>query len=162
MGLPRGKTCRKSPLSFSQLTAKCKTRNRRARGLSSGFKGAQNLVLRVSATGSKTWAFLYSRPTNGRRCKLSLGAYPAIGLTKVKQDALALTVAVLGGKDPLHQRREEKAADTFEKLALRYLAEHERKYARGPKKSPATVEAERVLKVDVVPTIGSYRAEAVT
>ena len=60
------------------------------------------------------------------------------------------------------RRREEKAPDTFEKLALRYLVEHERKYARGPKKSPATVEAERVLKVDVLPTIGSYRAEAVT
>ena len=76
------------------------------------IKGAQNLVLRVSATGTKTWAFLYSRPTNGRRCKLSLGAYPAIGLTKAKQEAMALTVAVLGGKDPLHQRREERAADT--------------------------------------------------
>ena len=126
------------------------------------IKGAQNLVLRVSATGSKTWAFLYSRPTSGRRCKLSLGAYPAIGLTKAEQEALALTVAVLAGKDPLHQRREERAADTFEKLALRYLAEHERKYARGAKKSPATIEAERVLKVDILPTIGSYRAEAVT
>jgi hypothetical protein len=66
---------------------------------------------------------------------MSLGEYPAVGLAQAKRDALALTLAVRDGKDPLSERRVEEAVETFEKLAARYIAEHERKNARGGKRS---------------------------
>jgi hypothetical protein len=36
------------------------------------IKGAKNLVLRISASGAKTWTFLYRSSQTGKRCKLSL------------------------------------------------------------------------------------------
>jgi len=126
------------------------------------IKGAKNLVLRVTANGAKTFTFLYASPTSGKRCKLSLGTYPATGLARAKDEALALAVAVKAGKDPLLDRRAREGAETFAALAERYLAEHERRNARSSKRSRSTDEIERLLRVDILPTIGHHRAEAVT
>jgi hypothetical protein len=58
------------------------------------IKGARNLVLRITAIGAKTWTFLYASPTSGKRCKLSLGTYPAKKLAQANDEALARVVAV--------------------------------------------------------------------
>jgi hypothetical protein len=92
---------------------------------------ARNLVLRISATSAKSWCFLYRSPQTGKRCKLALGEYPAKTLPAAKDEARALSVAVRGGKDPLHERRVEDAAQTFRVLAESYMAEHARKNARA-------------------------------
>ena len=126
------------------------------------IKGARNLVLRITSTGRKTWAFLYGSPSSGRRRKLTLGSYPAMGLAEARNKALAHELDVQGGRDPLTQRKTEEAAETFAKLAQRYLAEHERKNARAGRRSQSTDQAERMLSVDILPFIGSHRAEAVT
>ena len=52
--------------------------------------------------------------------------------------------------------------ETFEKLAARYIAEHERKNARGGKRSSSTDDAQRLLNADILPVIGTCRAEALT
>ncbi len=126
------------------------------------IKGARNLVLRVTPGGTKSWAFLYASPGSGQRRKLSMGTYPARGLAEAKIEALRLTLAVQAGKDPIHEQEAERAADTFSSLARKYIDEHSKKFARGSRRSPATNEAERILRIDILPTIGRHRAESVT
>lgn len=126
------------------------------------IKGARNLVLRVTPSGTKSWAFLYASPGSGQRRKLSIGTYPARGLAEAKIEALRLTLAVQAGKDPIHEQEAERAADTFSSLARKYIDEHSKKFARGSRRSPATNEAERILRIDILPTIGRHRAESVT
>ena len=138
--------------------------NAKARGHRPEFriKGARNLVLRITANGTKSWTFLYASPVTGKRCKMSLGEYPAVGLAQAKRDALALTLAVRDGKDPLSERRVEEAVETFDQLAVRYIAEHELKNARGGKRSSSTDDAQRLLNADILPVIGTCRAEMLT
>jgi hypothetical protein len=85
-----------------------------------------------------------------------------MGLAKAKDEALALTLAVKEGKDPLAIRSAESVAETFGALAERYMAEHRRKNARGEKESRSTIEAQRMLDVNILPALGDHRAEAVT
>ena len=126
------------------------------------IKGARNLVLRITASGAKTWTFLYASPASGKRCKLALGTYPAKKLTEAKDEVLALAVAVKAGKDPLLDRRAQEGAETFQVLADRYIAEHARVNARAGKRSRSTDEADRLLKSDILPALRHHRAEAVT
>jgi integrase len=126
------------------------------------IKGARNLVLRITPGGAKSWYFLYASPTSGKRCKVSLGTYPATKLSAAKDEALALAVAVKAGKDPLVARRAENAAETFTILADRYIAEHRQRRVRAGRRSESSDEAERILKADILPAIGHHRAEAVT
>ena len=126
------------------------------------IKGARNLVLRITANGAKTWTFLFASPTSGKRCKLSLGTYPAKKLAQAKDEALALVVAVKAGADPLLQRRAADAADTFKKLADQYIAEHALRNARAGQRSQSTIEAERMLRADILPALGHDRGEAIS
>ena len=125
-------------------------------------KGAKNLILRITPSGGKSWAFLYASPSSRRRRKLSIGTYPAVGLAEARNKALALTLEVQSGNDPVSRRHAEQSAETFAKLALRYLAEHERRNARGGRRSQSTDQAARILRADIIPVIGHHRAEAVT
>jgi integrase len=98
----------------------------------------------------------------GKRCKLSLGTYPAKTLAEAKDEALALAVAIKAGRDPLFERRAGEAVETFATLADRCIAEHAQRNARAGKRSGSTAEAERLLRADILPVLGHHRAEAVT
>jgi Arm domain-containing DNA-binding protein len=159
---PRGQTMPRS--SSLVLATEREIRNAKPTGERSEFrvKSAKNLVLRITPSGRKTWAFLYASPSSGHRRKLSLGTYPATGLSEARSKALALTLEVQGGGDPLTQRHIEQAGETFAKLAQRYLAEHERRNARAGRRSQSTDQAERLLRADILPVLCHHRAEAVT
>ena len=146
------------------LATEREVRNAKPNGQRTEFriKAARNLVLRVTDAGTKSWAFLYASPGSGQRRKLSIGTYPAKGLAEAKIEALRLTLAVQAGKDPLHEQQAERQADTFSSLARKYIDEHSKKFARGSRRSSATIEAERILRADILPTIGCWRAESVT
>jgi hypothetical protein len=145
-------------ISSLVLSTDREVRGAKSRGDRSEFrvKGARNLVLRITKSGTKTWAFLYASPSTGKRCKISLGEYPAIGVAKAKGDALELMIAIRQGKDPLALRRAEKAAETFEVLANRYMDEHVRKNTRSGKKSRWSDEVQRLLDADILPLIGAH------
>ena len=58
-------------------------------------------------------------------------------MSEARSKALALTLEVQGGSDPLSRASPaEQAGETFAKLAQRYLAEHERRNARGRQAQP--------------------------
>lgn len=146
------------------LSTDMEVRNARASGPRTEFriKGASNLVLRVAKGGSKSWAFLYASPTSGRRAKLTLGAYPAIGLKAARDEAQSLSVLVKSGVDPLAARRAAEAGLTFSAIADRYLVELRQKRSRVGASGAYAAEVERLLSANVLPKIGHHRADAIT
>lgn len=119
-------------------------------------KGAPGLRLRVMASGFKTWSFIFTRATDGKKRRIRLGEYPVMGLKEAKTEAQRLHSEVSHGKDPSGARQEARGALTFAKLATDYIERH----AKIRKRSWA--EDERMLAHDLLPTLGHLRAEAVT
>jgi integrase len=125
------------------------------------IKGARNLVLRITPSGTKIWTFLYASPATGRHRKLAIGAYPSKTLAVAKDETVRLDVAVRDRRDPLLEREAENAAGNFSALAKRYMEEHERKNARDGQPSCSTREAQRLLDADILPAIGQHKVEAI-
>ena len=120
------------------------------------IKDARNLVLRVSPTGTKSWMFLFRHPASDVWRKKHIGDWPTFSLDKARDEARAYALEVKRGNDPT-------ASDplTFKELAHKYLEHHARKNARAGQRSAWTDEVDRLLKVDILPEIGSYRVEAI-
>ena len=127
----------------------------RLRGSPSG------LQLRVTAGGVKTWALAYRSPATGKWSKVALGRFPDIGISGVRELAFQKQAEVRTGRDPVHDRRDSAIAETFDSLAKRYIREHEAKNERDGRRSRSTVEAQRILDHDLLPLLGTIRAEAV-
>jgi integrase len=122
--------------------------------------GERGLRLRVTGDKagnvSKVWSLLYTRKSDGKRCRITLGAYPAMTLANARALAGAHRNDVFGGADPARSKREEKRALTFESLALCWLESYAKKNRRS------WPESERVLKKDVLPVLGAMKADAIT
>jgi integrase len=126
------------------------------------IKGAAGLQLRVSAPGRATWAVAYKSPLTRKWAKVSIGRFPAVGLEEAKGRAGDVAADVRKGRDPIHDKRQEELLETFATLSERYMCEHERRNARAGRKSTSTKEAQRKLDRDILPVMGTIRAEAVT
>lgn len=78
------------------------------------------LYLLVRPNGGKQWV---QRITiRGRRCEMGLGSPPAVSLAKARQLALENRGKAMLGGDPLAEKREARAAMTFEDAVDAYLA----------------------------------------
>jgi integrase len=67
----------------------------------------RGLFLIVQPTGSKSWAYRYR--SGGKPKKLTLGAYPAVGLAKARGEAARAKVTLADGDDPGAAKRAAKA-----------------------------------------------------
>ena len=90
----------------------------------------RGLFLLVQPSGAKWWRWKYRRP-DGRENILSLGTYPDVSLRVARERRDEARKLVVDGIDPGAQRQEVKAAkvavveaasDTFEAMALAWLA----------------------------------------
>lgn len=90
----------------------------------------KGLYLLVTAKGAKLWRVKFR--VNGKEKKLSLGAYPEIGLKdarRLRDDARSTLAA---GIDPARRKREQKAvaklgaANSFEAIAEEYIAKRQK------------------------------------
>ena len=93
------------------------------------------LCLRISPGGARTWTFRY-RPKDSTSFKrLSLGAYPEVGLALARARAQEKRVEVAGGADPQGERRAKREAEGralhFGALADMYIE----RYAKSHKRS---------------------------
>jgi integrase len=90
--------------------------------------------IRLREGGSRNWVFQYALGTKQRR--MSLGSATAISLVKARETASELHAKVRLGQDPAGQKAQSKqhAAETFEAVALVYLA------ARKPKMRPGAYD----------------------
>jgi hypothetical protein len=89
-----------------------------------GDTRSAGLVFRITANGAASWCFRYHNRTTGRDCRLTLGAYPTLGLGKARKLADSYRPAVADRKDPAAERRKVRAGAetaTFAYLADRYM-----------------------------------------
>jgi integrase len=132
----------------------------RANGARAEYRiaGARNLVLRVSANGTKSWLFLYADPDTRSRRKVQMGHFPVITLAVARARCLRLNADLTEGKCP---RPARMATLTFAILAEDYLREHA-KIARRIGPGSWTAEVRRILNAEILPAFGSVPADAVT
>ena len=85
------------------------------------------LHMRISATGSKTWAVRYRSPDADKQPRLSLGPYPAISLADARKLARVAVAKIAQGEDPSaekrkrRQRRATSSLRTVEAISIRYF-----------------------------------------
>jgi integrase len=115
----------------------------------------RGFVVRVRASGRRWFAVEWMRERRTRR--LSLGEHGPVTVDQARDRARDLLGRVAHGEDPATARAEEKSAPTFADLARRYLEEH-----AGPKKKPASIEADkRMLRLYVLPALRRRKVAAV-
>jgi integrase len=78
---------------------------------------ATGLALRISETGSKNWSFHYT--LDGRRVRLTLGAYPIVSLAAARAKAVAARTDIAEGRSP--QPTTGNASATFRTVCDSYL-----------------------------------------
>ena len=66
------------------------------------------LALRISAKGKKSWTFRF-RNKDGRQRRLQIGKYPGTSLFEARRRATAAIGEMDRGKDPVHEKKAEKA-----------------------------------------------------
>lgn len=74
------------------------------------------LALRVTPTGSKSWSLRY-RTDRGEQRRLTIGRYPAIGVSKARKLALAAMGQIAEGVDPAKMKQQGKATAKAKKLS---------------------------------------------
>lgn len=116
----------------------------------------RGLVLRVSPSGVKTWSLVYTSERDGKKQRLKLGRFPALGLNEARSAALRQLTAIVDGADPAAQRRSDISADTVRELGAEFID----KYAKPNKRTWASDE--RVLEKDVYPHIGEVKLSKLT
>ncbi len=81
------------------------------------------LYLRVSASGGKSWSFMFNR--NNKRQEIGLGPYPAVSLSAARKIAYEAREAVALGNSPARLSDPKEENPTFAKAAELFLASME-------------------------------------
>lgn len=120
------------------------------------------LFLLVTTTGSKTWQFNYYRPSNKKRVKFSLGAYPIISLAEARATREEYRKLLAQGIDPqIHKQQAEKESEentnTFLNVAKLW------KVKRSKEIEPLTMEKNwKRLEKYLFSKIGNYPVDTIT
>jgi len=77
------------------------------------------LYLNVTATGTKSWLFMWV-PRGGNRKEMGLGGYPAVTLSKARAKAAECREMVADGLDPIAER-DKGPEPTFKECAADYI-----------------------------------------
>ena len=117
------------------------------------------LYLVLQPSGAKSWAVRYR--VDGTPKKLTLGSYPAVDLATARKRAQEAIGEVAGGVDPSARkmaarearRAEQSTVDRVEAVVALFVERYLKRSA-GPGWAR---EAERLLKVEVVPKLGAMR-----
>lgn len=117
----------------------------------------RGLQLRVTGQGTKSWAYRYTRKSDGKRRRLTLGTYPSMSLDEARTQAREAAAIVDRGKDPAAAVQALKAAETFAEVAADWLERHAK-----PRKRPGSVADDQyMLKRHILPEIGSLKASEI-
>lgn len=147
------------------VSQKADTAYRNAKGKKASYRigDGGGLFLLVDPDGSKRWRWQYARPVTGKRNTLSLGDYPTVSVSQVRQkrdDALRLLAE---GIDPGEHRKNvkaagiEAAANTFKALCLEWLSSRE-----GVIEAAQIAKSKARLLKDVIPWLGDKPISAIT
>lgn len=122
---------------------------------------SDRLYIEVRPTGAKVWRFKFT--FNGKESSMSLGDYPAIGLSDARQLREEMRAKLGRGIHPVEERKQLKQAkeevftNTFKVIADEYAKE------RLKTKSPGYIgQFYASLEKDILPVIGSKDVREVT
>jgi integrase len=121
------------------------------------------LLLQVTAAGAKTWVFRYQRL--GKRHEMGLGALHAVPLARARDKAAELRGLLADGRDPLTERRADRAkalleaasALSFMDCADSYIKAHE----AGWRSDKHAKQWRSTLDTYVKPVFGDVPVQAV-
>jgi len=98
------------------------------------------LGLRVSFGGKKAWTLMYRH--NGLLRRMSIGAYPTIGLSEARRLARHLLLEAATGHDPARRKQDERHADSFEDFTKVYVEKHAKPLKRTWREDQRMITAE--------------------
>ena len=112
--------------------------------------------LRITATGHKSWIFMYRH--GGKVRRLTLGSYPKLGLKDARDLARRAVNRVAEGRDPASERQERQEAevDTVEAVAEQFV----RLYAKRKQRSWEVTK--QYLDRDILPLWGKRPINSIT
>ena len=128
------------------------------------------LALRVTPAGGKSWSLRY-RTDEGEQRRLTIGRYPAIGLSKARKLAQTAMGQVAEGVDPANAKQQAKATakakrlSTVSTLIESYLEDSAkgRHKPNGRPKRPGTLKLEREYFDRVIaPRLGKLPLSSLT
>ncbi|MFQ2069913.1 integrase domain-containing protein [Aeromonas veronii] len=131
----------------------------KAKGQMTTLRDGDGLELRISAAGSKLWAFKYSKPSDNKRTNMSFGTYPEVSLGQARELLRKARALLAQGIDPkLHKEKqaamvkamEEASTNTFEHMASKWLD-----LKRHDVTEAYAADSWRSLELYVLPFIGS-------
>ncbi|HXK24003.1 MAG TPA: Arm DNA-binding domain-containing protein, partial [Myxococcota bacterium] len=107
----------------------------------------------------RTWLVQYR--TNSHTRRMTLGAFPMIGLSEAKAKALDILARVERGEDPAEEQKkaeEERQREIDEALTVRELAaRYLRDYATPKKKKSSAAGDEWLLDKYILPALGDMK-----
>ncbi len=106
------------------------------------------LVLRVTASGAKTWSVQYRVKGKPGTQRETLGPYPRVSIADARGRADAILKRVSAGGDPKADAKARRARMTVRELAERYLELHAKPSKRSWRGD------EQMLNLSVLPVIG--------
>lgn len=129
----------------------------------------RGLVLRIGETGVKSWSVIYKvpgergvsptgRPLKGTQKRITIGQYPAVGVTAAREEAGKIIRQALEGKDPRPERREAnllRHTNSVEAVSKNMVKLAKKQVETWPR-------MEQVLRDYVWPTLGSRPIADVT
>jgi integrase len=124
----------------------------------------------VQPSGARSWAVRYR--ADGKPAKLTLGPFPAVGLAEARRRAQEELGKIAGGEDPASTKRTAREAaraaaaaesDRVSAVATEFVKRAVTKRTGHRRISDSwAAERERLLRVEVLPKIGSKRIGDVT
>ncbi len=115
----------------------------------------EGLVLRVTPNGSKTWALVYRRKSDGKKGRVTIGGFGdgsgLYGLADARDRAVSLKSEVIAGRDPGLEAATIRKAETVSELLDAFIANHRKPDALW------TLESKRKFEKDVKPLIGHVK-----
>ena len=115
-------------------------------------------AIRIMPSGHKSWLFFYH--FEGKKQRLTLGAYPATSLAEAHELHRNAIKCLANGKNPIVEQQKAKAEERTANTVNDLIEEYLEKWAKPRKRSWR--EDERILKKDIAPTIGRHKAKDVT
>ncbi|HRQ15063.1 MAG TPA: tyrosine-type recombinase/integrase [Promineifilum sp.] len=116
------------------------------------------LELRVTAKGTKTWAIVYRRKSDGRRRRYTLGTFPAMSLDDARVAAKGALASIARGADPAGGVQERKEALAFRELSEEWRIRHGQ-VNKGWRSLKDNVS---MLNRHILPEIGDMKAGEIT